>query len=654
MSSSKVLNNLNIRKFPSLESYKSATIGEDDLNVVMGGKPLVQVTALPTPSVNWYGEVVQLIADDPQGRWRNGFFLCEFDGSIYYWTQVLTQENDGWWSKYTTNVSIDSGYKVLVLESSNSWSSYLSAAFYSNSELLIDINTDATGQTNTNHFSAKIRLDSTYSGEQTIYEATGIFANLKAYIVVENSDFYQVVFKKTDDTAIVDSTTSAFVAFSVFGLTNAPNWVTYLQPMVELSSTQVATLIPETSSGATYTAGNGISINANNEISVTAPTLVNTATGQYALGVGSDSYSTGAFSVAVGQNTSAEGYGIAIGYNSRTNQTGSLAIGYFSRADGMFSIQLNGSYNMASNNDANTFKVANGNGNFEIMSADGTIPADRLTHAINKYSTMPTASADNLGWIVQFTGTTDATYTHGYIYECVSDGGNPATYSWTQTSVQPAPSGLPDQTGQSGKFLTTDGTDASWSDKPIINNINNVNGGISILGSSSATGQNSILIGANAGPYSNSDTNCIVVGATSKAATNSIAMGNRANADANACVQINLTSSSVHNTDANTFKVANANGNYEIMSADGTVPTARLTKVNTTATLAAADWSSSTQTVSITGMTADGVVMVSPTPANQTAYTSAGILCTAQAAGSLTFTCDTVPSADIIVTVVML
>lgn len=77
-------------------------------------------------------------------------------------------------------------------------------------------------------------------------------------------------------------------------------------------------------------------------------------------------------------------------------------------------------------------------------------------------------------------------------------------------------------------------------------------------------------------------------------------------------------------------------------------------KVNTTATLAVADWTSNTQTVNVTGITANGVVLVSPTPANQSAYTSAGILCTAQAAGSLTFTCDTVPSADITVTVVML
>ena len=77
-------------------------------------------------------------------------------------------------------------------------------------------------------------------------------------------------------------------------------------------------------------------------------------------------------------------------------------------------------------------------------------------------STMPTAAVGELGKVYQFIGTTDANYTHGYFYECVSDGGNPATYSWSQVNVQPTPSGLPSQTGNNGKFLTTDGTDASW------------------------------------------------------------------------------------------------------------------------------------------------------------------------------------------------
>lgn len=52
--------------------------------------------------------------------------------------------------------------------------------------------------------------------------------------------------------------------------------------------------------------------------------------------------------------------------------------------------------------------------------------------------TMPTASATYVGKIVQFVGTTTASYTHGYYYECINDGG---TYSWTQLNVQPSSGG---------------------------------------------------------------------------------------------------------------------------------------------------------------------------------------------------------------------
>lgn len=54
-----------------------------------------------------------------------------------------------------------------------------------------------------------------------------------------------------------------------------------------------------------------------------------------------------------------------------------------------------------------------------------------------QYSTMPTASADNLGDIVQYTGASVAnSYTNGYFYKCVSDGQSTPTYSWENIDVQ--------------------------------------------------------------------------------------------------------------------------------------------------------------------------------------------------------------------------
>ena len=83
--------------------------------------------------------------------------------------------------------------------------------------------------------------------------------------------------------------------------------------------------------------------------------------------------------------------------------------------------------------------------------------------------------------------------------------------------------------------------------------------------------------------------------------------------------------------------------------------------VQTTATapstlpvLLAADWSSNTQTVSVQGVTASNFVIVSPAPASATDYAAAGILCTAQASNSLTFTCTQTPSNDIDVNVLIL
>lgn len=52
-------------------------------------------------------------------------------------------------------------------------------------------------------------------------------------------------------------------------------------------------------------------------------------------------------------------------------------------------------------------------------------------------TTMPLPSIDNLGQILQYVGA-NGTYTNGYFYQCVSDGQDPATYSWEQKNIQPS------------------------------------------------------------------------------------------------------------------------------------------------------------------------------------------------------------------------
>lgn len=329
-----------------------------------------------------------------------------------------------------------------------------------------------------------------------------------------------------------------------------------------------------------------------------------------------------------------------------------------------------------------------------------------------QYSTMPTASADNLGKIVQFTGTTDANYTNGYFYKCVSDGQNPATYSWENIEVQEV-DGLPSQTGQSGKFLTTDGTDASWSDKPLVNNSTGISS-LVVLGSSnpSARSKNGVVVlGGSASSFS--DYGISIGGNASVGLSSSygIAIGNGCAANAQNAIQLSASSSVATNSDANTVKIANANGNYEIMSVDGTIPTDRFTTTpnvagtysativvdgqgnitrswatapdplpsqtgnagkvlmtngttaswedvssspTTAPTLVAANWSNNQQTVNVTGVTATNTVIVAPFPTDAQDYATAGILCIGQGAGTLTFSCISVPANDLQVNVVII
>lgn len=305
-----------------------------------------------------------------------------------------------------------------------------------------------------------------------------------------------------------------------------------------------------------------------------------------------------------------------------------------------------------------------------------SILTDAEAGQVIQVSTMPTASATENGKIYQFVGTTDANYTNGYFYKCVSDGQTPATYSWTQTDVQPQSGGLPSQTGQSGKFLTTDGTDASWSDKPLVNkaegyqsvviNTNpnstttQVSGPYNVMVGFGArvnhtNAQENTIVGYGANVNGNKKQNVIIGNGAESYANCGTAIGKDARVSADYATQIGCGASPALNSDANTFKVANANGNFEIMSADGTIPKARLVNAlsSTTVTIAVADWNGgTTASKTINGLTATSVVFVAPDNASQSDYLDAGVYASAQTTDTLTFTCTTTPTSSLTVTVV--
>lgn len=124
------------------------------------------------------------------------------------------------------------------------------------------------------------------------------------------------------------------------------------------------------------------------------------------------------------------------------------------------------------------------------------------------------------------------------------------SYDWEQVDVQPAVDPLPSQTGNSGKVLTTDGTNASWVDM------------------------------------------------TTSPQVTPVLQG----------------TATYWITDPNTGVIS--------------------------------------QTINVQGVTATNVVMVSPTPVSADDYAQSGVICTAQGTGTLTFTCKTIPSVDITLTVI--
>lgn len=73
-----------------------------------------------------------------------------------------------------------------------------------------------------------------------------------------------------------------------------------------------------------------------------------------------------------------------------------------------------------------------------------------------------------------------------------------------------------------------------------------------------------------------------------------------------------------------------------------------------TVTLASANWSSKEITVSATWVTASNTVIVSPAPADINDYATNSVYCSAQWSGTLTFTCNTEPTTDIDVNVLIL
>jgi hypothetical protein len=63
-------------------------------------------------------------------------------------------------------------------------------------------------------------------------------------------------------------------------------------------------------------------------------------------------------------------------------------------------------------------------------------------------------------------------------------------------------------------------------------------------------------------------------------------------------------------------------------------------------------WSGKTATIDVSGMNATKTVLCSPADTTKEVYSTAGVRLTGQNTGTLTFTCETVPSGQVSVNIV--
>lgn len=170
-----------------------------------------------------------------------------------------------------------------------------------------------------------------------------------------------------------------------------------------------------------------------------------TASGEGAIAIGSSNKAGGSNSISIGgsiSNTSGQyslrigynarqvstydltgNYGIGIGYNAYTTNQYGTAIGSNANVKADYGIQLG----RGSNSDANTFKVGLSDTlNVELLSADGTIPADRLAEIMIVSNTAPTTSTVGaLGDLYKDTST-------GTIYKCTAVDSSTPSYTWKE------------------------------------------------------------------------------------------------------------------------------------------------------------------------------------------------------------------------------
>lgn len=560
MSTSRTIDNLNIRKFSNKAAFDSATVGEDDICVLLDdGTPLMYTTELPEPSASVENAVYYLISDyQGQTAWYMGqrVYKCLFNGSNYYWAVLSTQESLNYGSRYSDTLSVNNTRTAFRF----AYSSSLPLGGF-----IVQIS-DGFGS----DFVAVI-VGEAGVYKQTTLKATGAFEGLRlgTYKTSTSATTRYYILTKKDNSTFFNSTTR--VTYSVIGIGNDAN--SYQNG--KLTSVAISSAATETRTWFEEISGS----QTPDMPEVTPDNLGQTR--QYT-GATDSTYTNGYFYKATGTEVVTP----AVMTTTVTSPSGEATVSIdatgfitnFCSWTGWSVTELEQNLN----NTAQQTWVINysidNSGVVEVyVPFYGWIG---VTSIIQCFSVTYTGSLSS--------GNVDINFTVAYTpsEHTVQNG------AWERVDVQPSSDGLPSQTGNTGKFLTTDGTDASWGTINALQNTATGTDALTILGTA-ATAQDALNIGIG----SSANRGSIAIGHNASAAARGVALGvgatisgfslgltscpiaigYQASATAAGAIQIGRNgNSAATNSDANTFKVANANGNFEIMNANGNLPADRL------------------------------------------------------------------------------
>ena len=186
-----------------------------------------------------------------------------------------------------------------------------------------------------------------------------------------------------------------------------------------------------------------------------------------------------------------------------------------------------------------------------------------------------------------------------------------------------------------------------------------VNGSASFTNNIQANTINGVAVGSSPKfTDTNTEVSTLTLAAGSTAGTSLTYGGKYTLTAGSKTVSFTMPASDNTNT---TYTFANGTNGFTVTPSGGSAQTVtvtpsianNLTGTKTTATLGTT-WSSNQQTVTVSGVTTSNTIIVTPAPASYDAYCEAGIYCSAQASNSLTFKCDTAPSASLTVNVMII